>query len=272
MKRFALLRNALKPAYVPVIAGKILTRVTDRKRTTSTESELWAETRAIDVTAFCNGLSEQLWSEAEEFASEFADEASRQLANLDVTLGGGGHYPLLYFLTRLLRPEYVVETGVAAGYSSAAILTALARNNAGKLWSSDFPYFRLDQPEKYVGCLVDNDLRDRWRLLISGDRANMPIVASEVAQVDLFHYDSDKSYRGRKFAVELLLPLLTREAIVIMDDIQDNEFFQDLVQLHPWDYRVVSFAGKYVGMTGPGMANAVRPEQIQPPHDDGIAP
>ena len=34
---------------------------------------------------------------------------------LDVSLGGGGNYLLLYFLIRKIIPYNIVETGVAAG-------------------------------------------------------------------------------------------------------------------------------------------------------------
>jgi hypothetical protein len=35
-----------------------------------------------------------------------------------------------------------------AGFSSSAILTALKENGEGILYSSDFPYFRIKNPEK----------------------------------------------------------------------------------------------------------------------------
>ena len=57
-----------------------------------------------------------------------------------MSLGGGGNFILLYFLTRKFN-KVVVETGVAAGWSSLAILGAFEKNGEGKLYSSDFPYF-----------------------------------------------------------------------------------------------------------------------------------
>jgi predicted O-methyltransferase YrrM len=258
MSRIALLRNMLHPRYALVIADKVLSRAAERKRSTGSGAGPWAETEAVDAAAFAAALSPQLWAEAESFGRDFSAIADSKLARLEVTLGGGGHYPLLYFLTRLLRPEFVVETGVAAGFSSAAVLTALRRNGTGALWSSDFPYFRLDQPKKFVGYLVDDELRDEWRLLVDGDRVNLPIIVSELPRIDLLHYDSDKSFRGRKFAMNLLLPLLAPAALVMMDDIQDNEFFEQLVVQRHWDFLVVSFAGKFVGVTGPGLSELGR--------------
>ena len=45
---------------------------------------------------------------------------------------------LLFFLTRFLKPNIVLETGVANGYSSKAILYAIKKNKKGSLFSSDF--------------------------------------------------------------------------------------------------------------------------------------
>ena len=49
-------------------------------------------------------------------------------------------HPLLYALVRLLDPDTIVETGVADGDSSAAMLQALQDNRReGQLFSTDLP-------------------------------------------------------------------------------------------------------------------------------------
>ena len=105
--------------------------------------------------------------------------ADEKLKALDYDLGGGGNSPLLYFLVRSMRPRIVVETGVAAGFSSSAILTALKENGEGILYSSDFPYFRIKNPEKYIGLLVDEELKGNWTCLKQGDRFNLPEIFVE---------------------------------------------------------------------------------------------
>ena len=52
----------------------------------------------------------------------------KKLSKLEVSLGGGGNYILLYFLIIKFKPQNVVETGVAAGWSSLFILRALKKN------------------------------------------------------------------------------------------------------------------------------------------------
>ena len=46
---------------------------------------------------------------------------------------------LLYVISRILKPQTVVETGVAAGTSSFGILSALCDNHYGHLYSIDLP-------------------------------------------------------------------------------------------------------------------------------------
>ncbi|MEM8494261.1 MAG: class I SAM-dependent methyltransferase [Planctomycetota bacterium] len=173
------------------------------------------------------------------------------MAKIDHPLGGGGAYPALYFLTRCMRPACVVETGVAAGFSSCSVLAALEANGEGRLYSSDFPYFRLPNPEQYVGVVVDEPLKKNWRLYLDGDDANLPRIVDSVDRIDLFHYDSDKSYSGRQAALEHVKGALSEEAVIVFDDIQDNSHFRDLVEeTRPESWRVFRFQGKYVGMIG----------------------
>ena len=210
----------------------------------------WCTKHSTPIQDWIQAKDSERWSEAEQFAEQMNREAESALKGLDVQLGGGGHYGLLYFLTDLRRPEVVVETGVAAGFSSKAVLTAMAKNNCGKLYSSDFPYCRLEEPEKYIGILVEADIRQRWKLHIRGDRENLPTITSELGtmKVDFFHYDSDKSYSGREFAFQSIQPYLSPESICIFDDIQNNWHFRDVVSTNQFDWRIFEFGGKYLGL------------------------
>jgi predicted O-methyltransferase YrrM len=202
------------------------------------------------IEPFAMSVSLELWSEAAAFAESLHEQGAARLAALPVKLGGGGRYDLLYFLTRFLRPRIVVETGVAAGYSTQAILKALQVNGSGRLYSSDFPYFRLDQPEQYIGILVDDSLKANWELYVEGDAKNLRQIAAKIDRVDLLHYDSDKTYQGRKSALKILEPLLSQDAIIVMDDIQDNSFFHDYVRDTTRVWRVFDGGEKLVGLIG----------------------
>jgi predicted O-methyltransferase YrrM len=96
-----------------------------------------------DSATLFQALNSDIWAESVQFAVDLAAHARDTMRDrVGGKVGGEGDYRILCFLVRFSRPSRVIETGVAAGYSSAAILRAMAVNDHGHLWSSDFPYFR----------------------------------------------------------------------------------------------------------------------------------
>jgi predicted O-methyltransferase YrrM len=245
--------SKLRPVMVQKIGRRLLRYVDKRER----GAAQWAKAQATDHAELCRTLDAALWAETVEYVRRFRREADEKLARIP-TLGGAGNYHVLYFMTRWLGPKRVLETGVAAGFSTHAILTALEKNGSGHLWSSDFPYFRLDNPEKYVGVLVAENLRPRWTLSLEGDTVSVPRFLEEMGGVDLFHYDSDKTYAGRTETILRVLPRLAADALAIVDDIQDNDHFRDLMKATPaLRSRVFGFEGKFCGLFENGGAGRV---------------
>lgn len=223
-----LARNLLRPGYAKVVVQKLLRRV-DPKERTRADAVAWASQHRVAPATWCTGIDAELWAETKEFGSELRARAKQLREETGQRIGGGARAELLYFLTRHTRPEVVVETGVAAGFSSTAFLTAMQRNGTGRLYSSDFPYFRSENPEEYVGILVPQELRTDWTLLLKGDAENLPLILEQVDRIDFYHYDSDKTYAGRRFGMDVVADKLAPGAVVMMDDIVDNVFFRDYV-------------------------------------------
>ena len=240
-----ILRHALSPASAGVLVRKLLTRL---EPNTAEAATAWAEERATSMSEYCAGADSELWAEAQREAEALKSAATSVLDTVGVTLGGAGSYPLVYFLVRKRRPELAVETGVGAGWTTRAILTAMAANGGGHLLSSDFPYVRIDKAEEYIGILVPDGLKSNWTLDTRGDAVAIPRFLQNYAHFDFLHYDSDKSYCGRNQVVEQLIPRMSDDAVFIMDDIQDNTFFKDFVEKYNLDCRVFEFGGKYVGL------------------------
>ena len=234
------------PSRIPVLIQKIVVRITEFGNDSTDIKWILENTNDFDDWAMKTNID--LWLESLQFADNFQVLATHKLKALPFKMGGGGIYPVLYFLTRLYRPEIVLETGVAAGYSSNAFLSAFKRNEYGCLFSSDFPYFRVNNPEEYIGILVEDDLKSRWNLFIEGDSINLPIICNKINKVDIFHYDSDKSYYGRDYAFNLIRSKIHKQTIVIFDDIQDNNYFKDFVHTYQCEFKIFIFNGKYVGM------------------------
>ena len=209
---------------------------------------LWARHHLEDYRTFMEVSDPNVAREAFEFSSHFRQLADKTLAASSVIQGGGGAYDLLYFLVMKTKPSNVVETGVASGWSSQAILSALGKLQHGHLHSNDLPYQDRDNSKLAVGILVDEQLKSRWSLSLGPDRMCLPEIARKLEVCDIFHYDSDKSYGGRQFAWEILSPSFSNETIIIFDDIQDNYHFRDLVSQLNVRFKVFEFMNKFVGV------------------------
>ena len=241
-------RFSTQPQRLRVVAKKVLARLSERQdEDANAQVRSWCAERSRDYATWAADLDPALWEEASQFARDFEAGARAKLEAAKIHFGGGGAYALLYFLVRRHQPEFMVETGVAAGWSSAAVLTAMERNGKGHLWSSDFPYFRQAGAADEIGLLVPQELRKRWTLLIDGDEVNLRRIMQEVPRIDLFHYDSDKTYKGRTFAFSTVQPKLAKDAVIIFDDVQDNAHFRDMSRP---DAIVFEERGKYLGVLG----------------------
>jgi predicted O-methyltransferase YrrM len=240
------------PRRIFELFNKVGERFFDRASTLKKEElNQWLKDNAVDLEPHLIKLDPQLWEEAQKFHKEFEQRANEKLKEIPFKMGGGGHYLLLYFLVRRLKPAVVVETGVASGFSTQAILKGMQINGKGKLYSSDFPIFRVKNPEKYIGILVDEDLKKDWKLFIEGDRISLPKICNEVNEIDIFHYDSDKSYKGREFAFNTISPKMRKDSLIIFDDIHNNSHFVDYVKANKiTNYKVFYFINKYVGFIG----------------------
>jgi predicted O-methyltransferase YrrM len=141
-------------------------------------------------------------------------------------MGGGADVDLLYSLCLATKASRVLETGVAFGWSSLAILSALNGRPGSRLISIDLPYLgaKLDG---LVGLAVPNDLKGGWTLRRGADRDELPGAIAEIAPLDLAHYDSDKSYAGRMWAYPLIWQALRPGGLLISDDVEDNLAFLD---------------------------------------------
>jgi predicted O-methyltransferase YrrM len=232
-----------KPSRFPILAHKVAKRLRGENDRGSPGNDAWLAEHSTTAAAVATRYDAALWEEAGEFDRHFRDHADRVLKDIPHELGGGGDHRFLYWLTRYLRPEVVLETGVAAGWSSRAFLLGLRKNGPGRLYSSDLPYFRLPNPEQYVGILVEPELRKDWTLRMEGDEVNLPLLLEQVTQVDIFHYDSDKMRSGREFAISLVAEKLGPHGIIVMDDIHNDDWFKDYVTEHRLPFAVIQ--GRY---------------------------
>ena len=141
-----------------------------------------------------------------------------------------------------------METGVAYGFSSHSILYAIKKNKLGKLYSSDFPYFREKNPEKLIGIVVPKKFKLNWNLFINGDKNNLKKIYLKTKEVNFIHYDSDKSYFGRHRFMKNVKKF-KKTKFILMDDLHNNVFFYNYIKKNNIkNYKVFFYKKHYVGL------------------------
>lgn len=215
-------RPPLYPQSIRILKAKLSA---PQRPNTRSEASAWCEERAVstaDAIRRITGLAAPE-SVRERFAPVFS-VAGEVAGRCPGKMRGEADLDLLYWVGEYLQARKVIETGVAFGWSSLAILLSLRNREGAVLTSTDMPYPELD--DKWVGCVVPAQLRSQWRLLKRADRDALPRALRESPVNDMTHYDSDKSYDGRMWAYPRLWSALRAGGIFISDDVGDNLAFR----------------------------------------------
>jgi predicted O-methyltransferase YrrM len=237
-------RPSLYLELVREIAGRVLLR--NDMDQTGEAARAWCAARAVDTETALGRLTGAAGGHVplrQKFAGVFAAAEARAKA-CPARMGGPGNLDLLYGLSEYCGATWVLETGVAYGWSSLTILLSAAGRPRHLLVSVDRPYPRRNNDD-HVGCAVPRELRGGWRLIRLADREGVPRALQVLGALDLCHYDSDKSYNGRQWAYPLLWRAVRSGGFFISDDIEDNVAFRDFAEALGEDPVVVEWDGKY---------------------------
>jgi predicted O-methyltransferase YrrM len=191
---------------------------------------------------------DRVYADLERHGALFTRLRQRLLVHPD---GFGGQmmaeYSAVYALVRLLRPEVVVETGVADGTTSAYILQALEDNGRGHLYSIDVPSERLPHG-KAPGWIIDDALRHRWTLRIGPSSELLEGLLKELQRIDVFLHDSLHTYENMMFEYRAAWPYLASSGLFLSHDVGRNAAFFDFAREvgKRWaDWRVYEVLGGF---------------------------
>ncbi|MEX0656172.1 MAG: class I SAM-dependent methyltransferase [Nitrosopumilaceae archaeon] len=132
----------------------------------------------------------------------------------------------LYTLCKIVKPEKVVETGVAYGLSSMYILQALFENKKGILYSIDSVFSPWESKEM-IGSAIPKYLRNNWNFIFGSSSEKLEEHLSSLGSVDIFFHDSMHTYKNMIFEFETAWPYIVNDGFLLSDDISGNNAFYD---------------------------------------------
>jgi methyltransferase family protein len=135
---------------------------------------------------------------------------------------------IVWCAVRHLRPERVVETGVARGITSRMILEALEQNGDGRLWSIDLPFLRTSWHDQ-TAAAVPSSLHPRWTYVRGSSRRRLPQLLADVGQIDLFIHDSAHTEANMRFEFETAWTALRPGGAIVSHDVEMNPAFAEFV-------------------------------------------
>ena len=137
------------------------------------------------------------------------------------SFGSGGELSFaLYSLLRLRRPQCVLETGVADGFSTFFLLSAVAKNGSGSIHSVEI--------DRNCGSLLSDSEREAWTLHIIPART--PRAFNDVVALvtpDLFFHDSNHFYYWAHFEYDTIRGQLGDRCLITSDDVDKSFAFLD---------------------------------------------
>jgi len=231
MKARTFLWYLQRPSFYPYMVEEIARKFRRPDRRTIEERNI--------ATERCK--KESMTLDKFQIPDEYTDYAYKKEDEHKTGLGAGKPFEGLLGSLILSRGfRYVLETGVATGWSSLEVLAALkAKNLKHHLISTDMPY-PTKNFEPFVGCVVPESLRGNWSLIKKPDRNGLfDAFNLHDGDFDLMHYDSDKSYWGRMWAYSLMIRRLSRSGVFVSDDIGDNLAFFEFCENNNFDYVVI---------------------------------
>jgi hypothetical protein len=155
--------------------------------------------------------------------------------------------PVLYLITRLIRPSCIVETGVSAGASSTYILCALDDNKYGKLHSIDLPPDNLPSG-KSSGWVVPDCLKERWRIHVGDSEDILYPLLNDIGEIDFFIHDSLHTYEHMLSEFRTAWKHLCPRGLFMTHDVGANLAFLDFMKEQgiSWkNYRVFHVLGGF---------------------------
>jgi Methyltransferase domain len=149
-----------------------------------------------------------------------------------------------------IRPEVVIETGVAHGVTSRVVLEALNRNEFGHLWSIDLPFPFDHRLHGQTGVAVTDACRPRWSYLEGASSQRLPPLTAEVGHLEMFIHDSLHTGKNTLFEMEQAASVMSPGGVMLIDDVGGHQAFPTFVRRHPQYQTIICPSQDQAGIFG----------------------
>ena len=235
-----------RPKFYATMIFLVLRKFLPDRDSLENRQEKWCQERTVSIKKCYKRLGIDYFDQP-PFSDEYIKRVEEKISASDSNFGGQGHVGLLFGLCERLRTKKVLETGVAYGWSSQAILNSISKRD-GKLISVDMPMIKQTDYH-LIGVAVSKENYTYWDLIREPDKYGLnKAIKRHKSNLDLVHYDSDKSYYGRKWSQDLIWKHIKKGGLFISDDVEDNSAFREFVEENKLDFIILKFEGKYVGV------------------------
>jgi len=151
---------------------------------------------------------------------------------------------VLYLMIRALRPSVVLETGTAAGFSTAFMLQALKDNREGDLFSislhdmidTGYPDQRgqvdlirtLTTPR--IGDVIPSGLRGRWHLTEGKTQTELEPLLRRIGPIGMFFRDDDHKAELMHWEFSAVWDRLSEDGLLVSDDVDWNGSYREFCE------------------------------------------
>lgn len=214
----------------------ITNRMIKTKMTPEAKSFLDNFSRTLDnVLNSCDTLFKQY---KDKPMREFLIEVSPRITKISVEQTQNLMYlpfhSMLYLITKKLKPDLALETGVQIGGSTHCILRAMHENNYGKLYSVDIGKF-WTHDHKYVASiapLVTEHEKPYWNFILGNSQKTLPNLVKKIGQMDLFCAGHTHTYEVQENEGELCWSFIKRGGVFVLDrpDWNQNKYLNEFLE------------------------------------------
>lgn len=134
---------------------------------------------------------------------------------------------VIYTLVKFVNPSIVTETGVGAGVSTTAILSGISKDALLISIDPDIPYGKGDRE---IGFVIPDELKSNFKFVKGTSAEKMREVLENIEELDIFFHDSDHTYNNIMFELNSIMPKLSRNYIILVDNYDWTEAPMDFAR------------------------------------------